>query len=114
MTNDEIREAVQKWNKSTELHNVNWIHTLGEFAEGYLKVKGWPEEKIIYDSYSWKAVFNETLRLCKLAAMKEKNKVSREIKNILSQPPDRISKITVEDYGQIRQKLLELINGKEA
>uniref|UniRef100_A0A6M3IR38 Uncharacterized protein n=1 Tax=viral metagenome TaxID=1070528 RepID=A0A6M3IR38_9ZZZZ len=33
----------------------------------------------------------------------------REIKNTLAQPPDRISKITIESYDEIRQYILSLI-----
>lgn len=36
-----------------------------------------------------------------------------EIKNILAQPPDRIDKISVKDYAEIREEILKIIDRED-
>jgi len=53
--------------------------------------------------------------LAKLDAMpKEVPKILERIKDIIVQPPDRISDITIEDYEKIRQAIFKAIDGFQA
>lgn len=151
MTSDEINEAIgyisgmikhPAHNKLSE-EAIGYLKSIISLAEEYLKVEGWPKEKekrvTDRDYPNIKAEgFNEALRLCKFAAMKEKNKVSRKM--IVSIIEDYFKGVEVEtakrQKAEINAKglwgancvsntfneiadgistaLLELINGKEA
>lgn len=95
MTNDEIREATAalSGNKANILYSPQqwrrFENKLTTLAEEYLKIEGWPEENECavhrnipdldcYECYACRK-FNEALRLCKLAAMKEKTRIKENI-----------------------------------
>lgn len=83
MTNDELREAIiavkniLTWIAGDA--NAKHYQALVSLIEQYLALEDWPEEKITYEGVwgeeeSYKAGFNEALRLCKLAVLRDKNK----------------------------------------
>lgn len=91
MTDDELREAVEILERDGywgENENVKAFDSLLSFVQQYLSIKGFPEEKWMSigatslnsekERQNYANGFNEALRLCKLAKMKEKNKVSKE------------------------------------
>lgn len=44
---------------------------------------------------------------------KKEDQVTNKILEILAQPPDRISELTLEDYAKIRQSIIALVTKKE-
>ena len=77
----------------------------------YLKVKK-REHNNCCNEINW--LYDFLAELNAIPTSKEVSKILERIKDIIAQPPDRISDITIEDYEKIRQAIFEAIDGFQA
>lgn len=102
-----------------DCERVKFVDKIISFISQYLNLEGWPKERIKEyinleradnPSYISGEEWNEAIRLCRLAALKERNKVGRkEIFQTLRKQDVYLP----EHFDDLATALLELINGKE-